>query len=370
MVQTMGLLQVFDKKTFEASIEACYTDPLHVDTCTLCLVYLVFAIGLVLANPVPGTEEARMLDRMRSDKKTDWAEMFYRSAKQLGDPVSGFEDADLWSIQALVLMSVYTLAISKRNAAYAYYGEYPTMCVHATISAWLTIALGMAVRSAFALGLHRKEALPAFPVPQQELRRNLWKTLFVLDRFLSASLGRPTAINEDDCSEDLLYQSDAALRPDSDETSDDVVHAEGLKAIIRSSQSIGIILKKVYSKRKISTALAQEITQRSRHLYGKLHPELHWRKADHPPTPGRGIAILHANLFQIHTTILLTRPFFLFMVHKTQAARMSGDSTSSNSKTKLSKYAQACVQASYNTIFLVNRASRDNYLSQRNPFVL
>jgi hypothetical protein len=131
----MGLIDVFDRELFLASVESCYTDPLHVDTCTLCLLYLVFAIGLVLANPASDTEEAKIIDRMRSDKKTDWAEMFYRSAKLLGDPVSGFEDADLWSVQALVLMSVYTLAISKRNAAYAYYGmlscqpdPHPKLC--------------------------------------------------------------------------------------------------------------------------------------------------------------------------------------------------------------------------------------------------
>lgn len=191
--------------------------------------------------------------------------------------------------------------------------------------------------------------------------------MFIFDRFLSASLGRPTAINEEDCSQELLYQADTSPRPDGDEVTENLVHAEGLKAVVRSSQSVGIILKKVYSKRKISTALAQEITLRSRHLHGKLHPELHWKRADHPYTPGRGIAILHVNLFQIHTTILLTRPFFLFMISKTSGV---GDSTTPNNKTKLSKYAQACVQSSYNTIFLVNRAYKDGYLSQRNPFVL
>ena len=121
--QTIGVIDVFDKQAFMASVESCYTNPLHVDTCTLCLLYLVFAIGLVLANPATDTEEFKIVERLRGDKKTDWAEMFYRSAKLLGDPVSGFEDADLWSVQALVLMSVYTLAISKRNAAYAYYGK-------------------------------------------------------------------------------------------------------------------------------------------------------------------------------------------------------------------------------------------------------
>lgn len=119
----MGLIHVFDRQIFLAITQSCYDDPLSVDNHTVCHLYLVFAIGLVLANPAADTEEAKIVDRLRKDTRTDWAEVLYRSAKLLGDAVSGFEDAGLWSVQALILMSVYTLAISKRNAAYAYYGQ-------------------------------------------------------------------------------------------------------------------------------------------------------------------------------------------------------------------------------------------------------
>lgn len=118
----MGLIEVFDRNEFEKSMEACYSDPLHVDPSFLCLLYLVFAIGLVLAVPTPNTREDAIIKQLRGPG-LEWAERFYRGAKHLGDPVSGFEDADFWSIQALLLMSVYTLSISKRNAAYAYYGK-------------------------------------------------------------------------------------------------------------------------------------------------------------------------------------------------------------------------------------------------------
>lgn len=77
-----------------------------------------------MAAPLPASDEAAVIDRLRSET-ANRAESFFRSAKSLADPVSGFEDADFWSIQALILMSLYMLAISKRNAAYAYYGETP-----------------------------------------------------------------------------------------------------------------------------------------------------------------------------------------------------------------------------------------------------
>jgi hypothetical protein len=75
-----------------------------------------------MAAPSPGSDEAAVIDKLRSDR-ANRAELFFRNAKSLADPVSGFEDADFWSIQALLLMALYMLAVSKRNASYAYYGK-------------------------------------------------------------------------------------------------------------------------------------------------------------------------------------------------------------------------------------------------------
>jgi hypothetical protein len=116
------VIDIFDRVNFLNLVESCYVDPLSADPSFLCLLYLVFAIGLVMAAPMPGTREDAAIKRLRASQ-FDRAEAFFRSAKCLGDPVSGFEDADFWSVQALSLMSVYMLAVSKRNAAYAYYGK-------------------------------------------------------------------------------------------------------------------------------------------------------------------------------------------------------------------------------------------------------
>jgi hypothetical protein len=124
--QTAGLVEVFDKKSFRASFDSCYSNPLSADPAFLCHLYLIFAIGLVLATPEPDTPDDVVIKRLRSSP-FDQAELFFRSAKCLGDPLSGFEDADFWSVQALLLMSVYMLAVSKRNAAYAYHGMTPLL---------------------------------------------------------------------------------------------------------------------------------------------------------------------------------------------------------------------------------------------------
>lgn len=114
-----NLIQVFDEREFYENLEKCYTSPLFVDPSWLCLLNLVLAIGLVLATPTSGSPESMLVDDLRSGYKCD---IFYLNAKQLNDPVVGFEDADFWSVQALLLMTLFMLCRSKRNAAYAYLG--------------------------------------------------------------------------------------------------------------------------------------------------------------------------------------------------------------------------------------------------------
>ncbi|KAL1845315.1 hypothetical protein VTK73DRAFT_694 [Phialemonium thermophilum] len=369
---TSGLIEVLDRNEFRISLEGCYTNPLGVGSCYLCLFYLVLAIGLVLALPGPGSREEVIVRRLRTDG-VNWAELFYRHAKCLGDSVSGFEDADLWSVQALLLMSFYMLATSHRNAAYVYHG--------------------MAVRSAFALGLHREEAsLKEIFGPTLTVRRNLWRTLFVLDRFLSASQGRPCAVAEDDCSDEALrapVPTSSPLQspwssprlPTLAEAADchdielvESVHSSGLDATVRSARIIGVVLKTIYARRKISTALAQEIADECKAWRQNLDLRLRWQQ--HGGDAGcripaaHGVAILHAHLMQCHAVVLLTRPFFLHMALKLQQESGPGDGWSARAGSKMDRFSQACVVASYHTVFMIQRAHSDRYLPQRNPFVL
>ncbi|KAI1426072.1 fungal-specific transcription factor domain-containing protein [Xylaria sp. FL1777] len=346
---TAGFIEAFNKNSFLASVDECYKDPLSVTPSLLCLLYLVFAIGLVMAAPYPGSDEAAIIDKLRSERASR-AELFFRSAKSLADPVSGFEDADFWSIQALLLMSLYMLAISKRNASY--------------------VCFGMAVRSAFALGLHREESMVLFQLEEQLERKNLWRTLFILDRFLSACLGRPTAISEEDCSTSaFVTPGDVPMSPLGICT--DATHLEALGAAVKSCQVIGVTLKRVYSKRKISTAVGQEIAARLDTWNTELPLSLHWRRLmDEPMDSSHGIAILHVNLLHCHSVMLLTRPFFLCLLHKTAVGSESRNSKPWRPSYKMETFAQTCVEASQHTLVLAQAVLDDKYLPQCNPFVI
>ncbi|RYP21183.1 hypothetical protein DL766_007994 [Monosporascus sp. MC13-8B] len=292
---------VFNKKSFLESIEECYGDPLSVNSSVLCLLYLVFAIGLVLARPVQGSAEEAVISKLRSERVSR-AELFYRNARMLADPVSGFEDADFWSVQALLLTSLYMLAVSKRNAAYAYHG--------------------MAVRSAFALGLHREESMAIFNEAEVRVRKSLWRTLFILDRFLSACLGRPMGISDDDCSEDAFKPPRQSTRSNDSllSSEDEGIGSIALSVMVQTCGIIGMTLKKVYSRRRISTMVAGEIAD---HLDSKAQ-EYHFGASDKP-------------------------------------YRLSQ---------RVESFAQTCVEASQHTLVLAKAALEAEYLPHCNPFAI
>ncbi|KAI0535531.1 fungal-specific transcription factor domain-containing protein [Xylaria digitata] len=349
LTNTAGFIEVFNKHTFLKSVDECYKDPLRAPPSLLCLLYLVFAIGLVMAAPFPGSDESVVIDKLRSEE-ADRAELFFRSARSLAHPVSGFEDADFWSIQALLLMALYMLAISKRNASYAYYG--------------------MAIRSAFALGLHREESLEVFQPEERLERKNLWRTLFILDRFLSACLGRPTAISEEDCSHSI-FENPGTTNTSPVDMCKETIHLAALNAAFKSCQVIGMTLKRIYSKKKISTAVGQEIAAHLETWNRELPQSLHWRRLiDGRVDSSRGIAILHINLLHCHSVMLLTRPFFLCLLNYCAVGLAGSNSKPSRPSHKMEDFAQTCVEASQHILVLAQAVLDAKYLPQCNPFVI
>ena len=112
---------MFEEKAFLEMVDKCYSDPLTIDHIFLCHLNLVFAIGLSFATPESGTRESDVIASLRA-KYPDQSEVFFLNAKSINNPIIGLEDADLWSIQALLLMALYMLLKTKRNPAFAYIG--------------------------------------------------------------------------------------------------------------------------------------------------------------------------------------------------------------------------------------------------------
>ena len=225
----------------------------------------------------------------------------------------------------------------------------------------------MAVRSAYALGLHREETLVIFPEAEQHLRQQVWRSLFVMDRFLAISLGRPPAIREEDCSGDALNPSPASQNATPAEMQ---FYHSGLEAGVRCCHIMSIIIREIYQKRKVSTKTAQEIAEQCKLWPRTLPPTFHWRQAS-PSDPRQGISILHVNMLYCHAIILFTRPFFHYLLSSEMQQKHFG----SNQKTqprqgKMKKFSDACIIASLHTIALVQNACDGGYLPRQNPFVI
>ncbi|PNH62831.1 hypothetical protein VD0001_g9337 [Verticillium dahliae] len=112
---------------------------------------------------------------------------------------------------------------------------------------------GIAVRAAYSIGVHRTEINARFGPETQRQRDRLWKSMRILDLFLSTSMGRPPATSDVDCT--VSYSA-----PDED----------GQEAfdILNSSVQIFLIAEEivveVYSRKKISYQLTEGISRRLR----------------------------------------------------------------------------------------------------------
>ncbi|KAH6672312.1 fungal-specific transcription factor domain-containing protein [Halenospora varia] len=348
-----GLFEIFNKSTFVSKVLETYREPLDADPQWLCHLNLIFAIGLLLRRDVvlPSPSEIELLQRLEG-KCMKRAEVFYATAKHLKDPVIAIEEGGIEVVQSLFLMVIYFLASAKRN------------------SAWMH--LGMAVNLAFALGVHKEETLSVFNSSEQRARRNLWQSLYIMDCFLAASLGRPNSISSISASDLCPFPPPSASSPGA------TVQENSLVFTVNASKIIGNILSRVYHKRKASRSIAYFLSLRLSEWKKELPEELHWRRISDPNEPqDLTLKRLHINLIYFHGILLLTRPFLLHQI----AIKLEGSTTDlspttqgqvpkANRPEQMFCFHGACVRSAMHTITAVYAAYNTSTLPRRDPFVV
>lgn len=107
---------------------------------------------------------------------SDLHDDLYHYALSLGEDESMFESANITFVQALVLLSNLSQKRNKPNTGSNF--------------------LGLAVRMALSLGLHRE--LPDWEITmlQREQRRRVWWGLYIFDSGASTTFGRPILLPE------------------------------------------------------------------------------------------------------------------------------------------------------------------------------
>ncbi|OCF33672.1 hypothetical protein I316_04746 [Kwoniella heveanensis BCC8398] len=143
-------------------------------------------------------------------------------------------DARLENVQALLLL--------------AQVGDLHAQPTAATASASL-IRTGAAIRMAQDLGLHRESSLRAITTEDLsyvELRRRVWATCVIMDRWYGAALGIPLLIDLLDC--DVLLPAPYAINSDTDPSSWPLEPSfVALTEHLKLSILIGRVLKTIYS---------------------------------------------------------------------------------------------------------------------------
>jgi transcriptional regulatory protein GAL4 len=104
------------------------------------------------------------------DARTDLDGLLYQQACAFGEDSSIFESASLTLVQALLLLSNFTQKRNRPNTGWNY--------------------LGLAIRMALSLGLHRELPHWGISILQREMRRRVWWGLFIFDSGASTTFGR------------------------------------------------------------------------------------------------------------------------------------------------------------------------------------
>ncbi|PVH71099.1 hypothetical protein DL98DRAFT_540329 [Cadophora sp. DSE1049] len=243
------------------------------------------------------------------------------------------EDPSIMTVQVYALITMYLLGASRRNAAFMY--------------------LGIAVRAAYALGLHREDVASLFPAEEYRMRERGWRVIRILDLFMSASLGRPPSTSETrDTSRKENYSASADL-----------------------CALFELILNEVYSKRMVSAEALKRISGyhcawSKRFTEGLLTdhitPESTFAQSDVP-----NVGLLHLKEAYYWTIILSTRPYFLeYIASQSSTSATPRDRMSSSNSDSAEGLAYACVDSAIKTIDLLYVLREYERTPKRLPFVV
>jgi hypothetical protein len=271
-----GIIDLFDPADIMMHLSQWIVDVSDDTDLNCSIYYLVMAIGAQV-HPDSGTE--------------DKAERYFDHGRTLV-MASLLEEPSTLTIQASCLICFYLLTACRRNAAF--------------------MLFGIASRAAYALGLHRSDISKLFEIRERRTRERTWKSVRMLDLFMSASLGRPSATSEVDGG-NVSWN-----KPSRDY---DDIHLDSLNpsATLRLCFILERIINEVYCRREVSVQLVESISRQYRDWTFKLSEGLHTDGLDQddkdPDTAmRRAIGVAHLKGAYYWSIIILTRPFLLFRV--------------------------------------------------------
>ncbi|KAI0204090.1 fungal-specific transcription factor domain-containing protein [Astrocystis sublimbata] len=347
LTATSGLVDLFDNGTLVAEIQS-WSDRADRSADVMAAVYyLVLAIG-----------------SQSEDEQTTTT--YFLRGKQLA--LSGLGgNLSIGTVQDFLLTTLYMLRSCQINGAYLFFG--------------------IAARAAYAIGLHRTEVNSRFGPAIHRRRDRIWKSVRVLDLYLSQSMGRPPAAADPDCT--VSYHAPLSNSNGGEEEYD------LLNASAQMMSLVERIIWEVYSRRKISLQLTEGIARQlrewsSRWMLSLLHT-IHDHKKQEESEESVEHTIAATGAVQViasyyYGVMLISRPFLMYELCKrlpdhhmsttTKSRPRTGEGAGSASSSSSSpssgrvKLANACIDAATLLIGLVSDYTQTGASDRRMPLIV
>ncbi|KXG51359.1 Copper fist DNA-binding [Penicillium griseofulvum] len=327
VLATSPLLDLFDLEEFHSRLANWVANPTGDEDTVSSIFYLVLAIGAQV-----------------SDIDQTVAEQYFGSGRQLA--FSAFQETpSIHTIQSYILVSMYMLGACRRNGAF--------------------MNLGVALRAAYAVGIHRKDANALFCGRERRARERVWKSLRMMDLFLSASLGRPPATSDYDY--DIREDTPIPGKSQSHLAADQQLSI----AVISLCRIFERILTDVYMKQVISINVAEKISNQHR-AWVRTLPAMLKMQTERPENKSMENSLAAAHVFGSYywSIILLTRPFLIYRVAQYVKGKPDSSSENRSGSSRVSLFADACVYSALRGLDVVDNLSHYTSLPRRLPFLI
>lgn len=334
---------------------------------TSAVFYLVLAIGLLFQKNSTNNKTNTKSSSSPSEVESSFSES-ERIAQAYFDHARDLAFANLTgnlglaSVQSFILITLYMLGACQINGAFIFFG--------------------IAARSAFSIGIHRTEVNARFSPEIHRQRDRLWKSLRVVDLFLSTSMGRPPATSDVDCT--VLYHAvDGEGREQTDPEA-------GSDYLLNGSAQIFLIIEgivlEVYSRRKISPQLTEGISRELREWSARWLQRLKQVIEERRPSPRQtpllltpaGTGAMVNGACQVlasyyYAVILVSRPFLMVELRRRLAegypaeAFTARDGLVTSGKSKL---ADACIDAASLMVDPIQDLIQRGLMTRRAPVIV
>ncbi|KZF24154.1 hypothetical protein L228DRAFT_266514 [Xylona heveae TC161] len=173
-----ALMRLVHQPSFYEMVDRIYSTPpenfANAENRFLPLLYVILALGCLFAK----TEQSA-LDREGYEIAIDHGFKYFKAGRTMIDIT---DCRDITSLQAVVVMVMFLQASARLSTCYSY--------------------VGIALRSCLSMGLHRSLPMRFNPI-EREVRKRVFWIVRKMDTYVSASLGLPKSLNDEDIDQEM-----------------------------------------------------------------------------------------------------------------------------------------------------------------------